>query len=83
MGSIGIVGLLILAFAILLIFGAKWLPAWGRSLGEGMRGLKDEFTSSLKGEGEGEEQEELQQASPPPAAVSGEHRPEREHVGSQ
>jgi Sec-independent protein translocase protein TatA len=78
MGSIGIVGLFFLAVLILLIFGGRLLPQWGRSLGSGMRGFTTELKSGLKGEDE--EQEELQQASPPPTAVSGERRPERERV---
>jgi Sec-independent protein translocase protein TatA len=76
MGSIGIVGLALLAFALILIFGGRLLPQWGRSLGSGMRGFATELKSGLQGEDE--EREELQQAESQPAApVAGERPPER------
>jgi TatA/E family protein of Tat protein translocase len=76
MGSIGIIGLAVLAFVVLLIFGGRLLPQWGRSLGSGMRGFTKELKSGLQGEDE--EREELQQAESQPAApVAGERPPER------
>ncbi len=41
MGSIGLPELLIVLFVILLILGPKRLPALGRSVGGGLRELKD------------------------------------------
>ena len=41
MGSIGLPELLIVLFVILLILGPKRLPALGRSVGGGIRELKD------------------------------------------
>lgn len=35
----------ILLLVVLLVFGAKRLPELGRSLGQGMRGFKDEITA--------------------------------------
>lgn len=40
-GSIGLPELLIVLFVILLILGPKRLPALGRSVGGGLRELKD------------------------------------------
>jgi Sec-independent protein translocase protein TatA len=76
MGSIGIVGLAVLAFVLLLFFGGRLLPHWGRSLGSGMRGFTEELKSGLQGEDE--ERDELQEAESEPAApVAGERPPER------
>jgi Sec-independent protein translocase protein TatA len=76
MGSIGIVGLAVLAFVLILMFGSRLLPRWGRSLGSGMRGFTEELKSGLKGEDE--EREELHEAESQPAApVAGERPPER------
>jgi sec-independent protein translocase protein TatA len=36
----------IVLLVVLLVFGAKRLPGMGRSLGQGMRGFKDELTAS-------------------------------------
>ena len=41
MGSIGLPELLIVLFVILLVLGPKRLPALGRSVGGGIRELKD------------------------------------------
>ena len=41
MGSIGLPELLIVLFVILLVLGPKRLPALGRSIGGGLRELKD------------------------------------------
>lgn len=41
MGSIGLPELLIVLFVILLVLGPKRLPALGRSIGGGVRELKD------------------------------------------
>jgi sec-independent protein translocase protein TatA len=79
MGSIGIVGLAVLAFVILLIFGGRLLPEWGRSLGSGMRGFTKEIKSGLKGEDE--EREELNQAESQPTAPVADERP-RERVSN-
>ena len=45
MGSIGLPELLIVLFVILLILGPKRLPALGRSVGGGLRELKDSIRS--------------------------------------
>ncbi|MEJ7892603.1 MAG: twin-arginine translocase TatA/TatE family subunit [Solirubrobacteraceae bacterium] len=45
MGSIGLPELLIVLFVILLILGPKRLPALGRSVGSGLRELKDSVRS--------------------------------------
>jgi sec-independent protein translocase protein TatA len=47
-GFVGFPELLIVAFAILLIFGPKRLPEMGRSLGRGMREFKDSITGRLE-----------------------------------
>jgi TatA/E family protein of Tat protein translocase len=65
MSTIGIWGLLVIAAVIVLLFGGRWLPGWGRSLGQGMRGFTKELTSSLRGEDE--EEERVEPASPPSA----------------
>ena len=74
MGSIGIVGLFVLAFLILLIFGGRLLPQWGRSLGSGMRGFTTELKSGLKGEDE--EQAQLHQAESQPTTPTASERPQ-------
>ena len=43
--GIGIWEMTILLFVVLLVFGPKRLPEMGRSLGRGMRELKDGITS--------------------------------------
>ena len=48
MGPIGLPELLIVLFVILLILGPKRLPGLGRSLGSGMRELKDSITRKDK-----------------------------------
>jgi Sec-independent protein translocase protein TatA len=73
MGSIGLVGLFVLAFVILLIFGGRLLPTWGRSLGSGMRGFTEELKSGLKGEDE--QREELHQAESQPTTPVAPERP--------
>ncbi len=65
MSTIGISGLLVIVFVIVLLFGSRWLPGWGRSLGQGARGFTRELTSSLRGEDE--EEERVEPASPPGA----------------
>jgi sec-independent protein translocase protein TatA len=45
MGEIGIEKILLLLLIVLLLFGAKRLPEFGRSLGKGIR----EFKGSLSG----------------------------------
>ena len=45
MGNIGLPELLIVLFVVLLILGPKRLPGLGRSLGGGMRELKDSIRS--------------------------------------
>jgi TatA/E family protein of Tat protein translocase len=70
MSTIGIYGLLVIAAVIVLIFGSRWLPSWGRSLGQGMRGFTKELTSSLKGDEEQEEEERVGPASPTPESTS-------------
>lgn len=45
MGSIGLPELLIVLFVILLILGPKRLPALGRSVGGGLRELKNSIRS--------------------------------------
>lgn len=45
MGSIGLPELLIVLFVVLLILGPKRLPALGRSVGGGLRELKDSIRS--------------------------------------
>jgi sec-independent protein translocase protein TatA len=62
MSTIGIYGLLVIAAVVVLIFGSRWLPSWGRSLGQGMRGFTKELTTSLKGEEE--EEDERERAEP-------------------
>jgi sec-independent protein translocase protein TatA len=44
-GFIGVPELIVLAIALLLIFGPRRLPEIGRSLGKGMREFKDSVTS--------------------------------------
>ena len=43
-GSIGVQGLIVLGLVVLLIFGPKRLPEIGRSLGRGLRELKQSTT---------------------------------------
>lgn len=57
-GFVGIPELLLLGLVVLLVFGPKRLPEFGRSLGRGMR----EFKSSLRDITDDDEPEEL----PPP-----------------
>lgn len=52
MGSIGLPELLIVLFVILLILGPKRLPALGRSVGGGLRELKDSIRSKDDGDDE-------------------------------
>jgi sec-independent protein translocase protein TatA len=59
-GWIGPWEILILLLVVLLVFGPKRLPEFGRSLGKGMR----EFKSSLRDISDDSEPEEL----PPPKA---------------
>ena len=58
-GPLSIWEILIILVVLLLLFGAKRLPEMGRSLGRGMRELKDAVT------GKDDEPAEL---TPPPAA---------------
>jgi sec-independent protein translocase protein TatA len=55
MGSIGLPELLIVLFVILLVLGPKRLPALGRSVGGGIRELKD----SIRGRGDDDDDAQL------------------------
>jgi len=46
MGLENPVHILILLMVLLLVFGAKRLPEIGRSLGDGMRGVKDSLSGN-------------------------------------
>ena len=54
MGSIGLPELLIVLFVILLILGPKRLPALGRSVGGGIRELKNSISKRDDDEDEGQ-----------------------------
>ncbi len=43
----------IILVVVLLVFGAKRLPEMGRSIGQGMRGFKDELTAAPSRSAEG------------------------------
>lgn len=60
MGSIGLPELLIVLFVILLILGPKRLPALGRSVGGGLRELKD----SIRSKDDDDDRDELTAATP-------------------
>ena len=45
---IGPVEILLIVFLVLLLFGASRLPRMGRSLGQGLRGFKDELSDGIK-----------------------------------
>jgi sec-independent protein translocase protein TatA len=53
--------LAILLLLLLLIFGPKWLPEMGRSLGKGIREFKESITSTGK-----DDEDEPVSALPPP-----------------
>jgi sec-independent protein translocase protein TatA len=67
---LGPLELLIIAFIVLLLFGAKRLPELGRSLGSGMR----EFKEGVAGEGDEADTPELPADTAPKA-------PERKEDG--
>jgi sec-independent protein translocase protein TatA len=71
--------ILIVAFIIIFLFGAKKLPEFGRSLGLGMREFKQGITSS---ESEDEERERIDASlGARPVSTSSEvARPERDRV---
>ena len=50
MGRIGITELLIIAFIILLLFGASRIPDMMRGLARGLRGFKEELRGEEKPE---------------------------------
>lgn len=55
LGPLGTTETIIIASLVLILFGAKKLPTFARSLGKSMgefRKAKDEFESELKGESE-------------------------------
>jgi len=71
--------ILILAFIIIFLFGAKKLPEFGRSLGLGMREFKQGITSSEREEEEPERIDASLDARP--VSTSSEvARPERDRV---
>ena len=45
-GFIGFPELLLLGLVVLLVFGPKWLPEMGRSMGRGLREVKDSIGST-------------------------------------
>ena len=60
--------LLILVFVVLLVFGPKRLPQMGRSLGSGIRELKDSVTGHIDkvdAEAEAEEKQKTPAELPP------------------
>jgi len=59
--GIGIWEILILLLVVLLVFGPKRLPEMGRSLGKGMREVKDSISGIEK-----EDEPEPQRQLPPP-----------------
>jgi sec-independent protein translocase protein TatA len=64
MPNIGPLELIIVLVIVLVIFGPKRLPGLGRSLGSGMREFKDSVTGKTKDD----EHEQLEEATPTPAA---------------
>ena len=55
--QLGVLELLILLAVILLFFGAKRLPQLGRSLGRGIRELREGFAGAANDEDEAQERE--------------------------
>ncbi|MBI2956444.1 MAG: twin-arginine translocase TatA/TatE family subunit [Acidobacteria bacterium] len=55
MGKIGITELLIIAFILLLLFGATRIPDMMRGLARGLRGFKEELKGDEKPPGQAEE----------------------------
>ena len=53
--------LLVIFFVVLILFGGKKLPEFGRALGEGIR----EFQKALKGEGEKNQKQETDKQQKP------------------
>ena len=52
-GPVGIPELLIIAFILVLIFGAKRLSGLGRGMGQAIRGFKDEMREDGQAKDEG------------------------------
>ncbi|MEE8146342.1 MAG: twin-arginine translocase TatA/TatE family subunit [Longimicrobiales bacterium] len=52
-GPVGIPELLIIAFILVLIFGAKRLSGLGRGMGQAIRGFKDEMREDGNAKDEG------------------------------
>ena len=78
-GPLSVWEIVIILAVLLLLFGAKWLPEMGRSLGSGMREFKDAVT------GKGGDDERELPAPPPPeraAASSTTTAPESERVSN-
>jgi sec-independent protein translocase protein TatA len=72
-GFLSVWEVLVLMFVILLVFGAKRLPALGRSMGRGMREFKEGLT-----EGRNEGTAELRAATDESAAAAARTSLERE-----
>jgi sec-independent protein translocase protein TatA len=61
--------ILIIAFVILLLFGANRIPEMMRGLAKGLRGFKDEMRAEDKPSGSAQDRPEGQQAEEKPKAT--------------
>jgi sec-independent protein translocase protein TatA len=82
MGEIGIEKILLLLVIVLLLFGAKRLPEFGRSLGKGIREFKGSLSGVKDAINEAPQQDKVSEgradtASTPARSESAEQEPRR------
>jgi sec-independent protein translocase protein TatA len=70
MGEIGFEKILLILLIILLLFGAKRLPEFGKSLGKGIREFKGSLSGVHEAINEPARQERVQEGQAPAAPAS-------------
>jgi sec-independent protein translocase protein TatA len=70
MGEIGFDKILLLLVIVLLLFGAKRLPEFGRSLGKGIREFKGSLSGVKDAISEPAPQDRVTEGQQPPAAAA-------------